>query len=229
MAGKRTADEVRKLLGKRKDDSGRFKPIVGKKYAPENLMRIVKCAAEMPVNSDICMRTGVSQSSLKLFLKKSREGQPEFMLTVDDMRVPFHELFEQAIEAGVEKVERAAFALAYGTQKKVLHHQGRVQYRIDPKLEACGFEGDEALLRDANGKPVPETIPLQDPDMIRFILKARKRDVYGDKATVDHNVRGGVLVVGVQAKDSKELEHRANLMKLEKHVVEFRETEDEDV
>lgn len=223
----RSTQEVRKLLGKRKP--GVPTHIQGKKYHPENLMRIIRYAMEMPVASDICLRSGVSRSSLHLFITNSKAGDPRFKLTIDGEQIPFHELYEQAIATGVDKVEQAAFALAYGTQNKVLHHQGRVQYKIDPELAALGFEGYEAFLKDKDGKPIPESVPLQDPDMIRFILKARRRDVYGDKATVDHNVRGGVLVVGVQAKDSAELDKRAAEMKTIKHTVEFRESEDEDV
>jgi len=38
-----------------------------------------------------------------------------------------------------------------------------------------------------------------------FILKTRRPDVYGNKATVDVNVRGGVLVVGMKLDKPEDL------------------------
>jgi hypothetical protein len=44
-----------------------------------------------------------------------------------------------------------------------------------------------------------------DPDLAMFILKSRKPQVYGAKASVDVNVKGGVLVVGMRAATSEAL------------------------
>lgn len=208
---------------------------VGKKNSPERLLRIVRYAAELPVMAEVCRRAGLSTITLRKYLKDSADGSPDsgdgYDMEIEGIKVRFHDWFYAAMNDGVDKVEAAAFELAYGEKEEVLSHHGRVQYKYDPDLLALGFpEGPGSyLLDEITGLPIPETIPLQDPDMLRFILKARRRDVYGDKSSVDHNVRGGVLVVGVTAKTSAELDQRAAEMKKRgTPLVAFREDDDLD-
>lgn len=181
--------------------------LVGRKYSPDRLQKLVRFARQMPVIADICRRAGISRTSLKYYMAKSEKGQPGdgFDMTVDDEPMRFHEVFKAAFDDGLEGVEHAAFKLAYGTQREILTHHGRVQYKVDPDMVALGFEGADTFMKDEHGDPIPETIPLQEPDMIRFLLKTRMPEKYGDRSQVDIMHRGGVLVVGMR-KPTKQLE-----------------------
>ena len=136
----------------------------------------------------------------------------------------FHILFQEAVDQGNGEVEHKAFRLATGKEKELLTDRGHVQYLYDSGLIALGLTGEEAYLRDADGDPVPETVPLLDPEMIRFWLKSRMPEKYGNqmRVQVDHK-HTGVLVVGIP-KTSKELEETYSDMRHDSiQEVEFEE------
>lgn len=209
---------------------------VGKKNSPERLQRILDACADTPVANSVCLRAGISPTTLKYWLQKSTEGGPgdgfDIVTGLAEGEGPatirFHEAWDIAIEAGVDRVEAAAFRRAIG-YREVLTFQGRVMYQMDPDLISLGFTGVDAYLKDDFGAPIPETIEKQDPDLQMFILKARRAKFYGDKKQVDVNMRGGVLVVGVTAKTPADL----NLMEMEakrigRSPVIFEDSDDED-
>lgn len=208
---------------------------VGKKNSPERLRRILSACADTPVANSVCMRAGISVTTLKYWLQKSSEGKPGDGFDVatglvegeGPVTVRFHDAWDTAIESGVDRVEAAAFKRAIG-YREVLTFQGRVIYKQDPDLLSLGLTGADAFAKDEFGAPIPETIEKQDPDLQMFILKARRSKFYGDKKQIDMNVRGGVLVVGMTAKTPADL----NAMELEakrigRAPVIFEDTEDE--
>lgn len=178
---------------------------VGKKNSPARLKAILKHIINMPVTSDACMLAGISVSTLKYWLQKSSEGLEGDGFDVvfnegqeTEEKIRFHDAWDEAMIAGVERLEKAAITRAMG-YKEPLTFQGRVIYKQDPILLALGMTGMDAYLLDDDGKPVPETVLKQDPDLMMFILKARKPETYGNKQQIDVNHRGGVLVVGMTA------------------------------
>lgn len=184
--------------------------IIPRKNTPERLKSIVQFATEMPVANSICMRANISTTTLKFWLQKSKDGAPGdgFDIVPDedsadeDLPIRFHEAFENAVESGLQLVEQAMFRRAIGYREE-LTYQGRVIYKLDPRLQALGYEGVDAYLLDPRtGAPVPETVFKQDPDLMMFIAERRMKDKYGKNTTVDMNVKGGVLVVGMKAATS---------------------------
>lgn len=215
-----------------------------RKNTPERLKRCIAYAKEMPVLSDVARRAGVSPSSIKYWLQKSFEGAPgdgfDLSLGDDDENgtpentVRFHEEFDAAMMAGVERVEAATIRRATGYDE-VLTYQGRVQYKYDPVKMAQSRALDmpelvpENYLLDEAGVPVPETVYKMDPDLAMFILKTRKAQVYGQKATMDVNIRGGVLVVPMKAVAAADLNAaEEQFRKLGRPNVTFEEGDDED-
>ena len=186
--------------------------LLTRKYAPERLQAILKFVAEMPVIAEVCRRVAISRSSLIYYLAKSEKGKVGDgfdVVTGEDehgnpIKERFHIAWGHALEDGIDKVERAAHKLAVGQPKPLTNKYG-VIYKFDQNKLDLGLEGMEAYLRDENGAPIPQTIIEQDPDMMRFILKTRRRKVYGDHTSVDMVHSGGVLVVGVK-KTEAELE-----------------------
>lgn len=186
-----------------------------KKNTPDRLKRLLSYIAETPVTNSACLRAAISVSTLKYWLQSSKEGAPgdgyDIELGEDDETddrggrfVRFHDAWDAAMEAGVEKLETVIINRAMG-YREPLTYQGRIIYQVDPDLVALGYEGMEAYLRDENGVPVPESVWKMDPDLAMFILKARKPQVYGAKASLDVNVRGGVLVIPMRPDKPEDL------------------------
>lgn len=216
---------------------------VAKKNTPENLRRALAYVAEMPVGADVARRMGISFTTLKYWLQKSFEGAPGDGFDVvmgeddengtEDNTVRFHEAWDVAMMAGVEAVEAATIRRATGYDE-ILTYQGRVQYKYDPEmlrdardLGLAEFVPENYLL-DKYGAPVPETVYKMDPDLAMFILKSRKPQVYGPKASVDVNIKGGVLVVGVKAATSEALNEIESAYRKEGRPAVTFEDDDED-
>lgn len=198
----------------------RNRQLVGRKNTPERLVAILKYATEMPVVVDICRRSGISRTSLEYWLAKSEKGTPGDGFDVvtgdfeDDDVTPiktrFHLAYYSAFKDGMDIVEREAHLVARGEKQEVLTYKGRVQYKVDPLAFRLGLvPGDPGYyLEDEDGKPIPETIAMQDMDMIRFMLKSHRREVYGDHSKVDVNLRGGVVIVEATKQTPEEFEKK---------------------
>ncbi len=65
-------------------------------------------------------------------------------------------------------------------------------------MVAKGYPEDETYILDENGDRTPETIPMIDPEMIRWLLARLKPEIYGKRAMAAKEPQrtGGVLVVG---------------------------------
>ncbi len=184
-----------------------------RRNTPEMLKRILSYAAEMPVGQTVARRAGISYTTLKYWLQKSSEGKSgdgfDVILGDNDENetgdtIRFHLAWDDALSAGVALVERATIQRAMGYEE-VLTYRGQVVYKYDEeKLSEARMLGTpefipQNYLLDKYGAPVPETVWKMDPDLAMFILKTHKPEKYGNKATVDVNVRGGVLVVPMRA------------------------------
>lgn len=171
----------------------------GRKYSPTRLRLLIKFAAENPIKVDMCRRAGISTRLLHRWIEQSKGGHPAFQsLLIDGEIVKFHDALAAAFEDAVGPIEQTMRGLATGTHRKVLTHQGRVQYRYDPDLLALGFEGPQAYLLDENKMPIPEIIEEVDPDMVRWALERLSPEKYRIAQKIDVNHTGGVLVVGAQ-------------------------------
>ena len=211
-----------------------------KKLTPQNLLNLLNYIAEVPITSNAAARAGINVTTLKLWLQRSSEGAAGDKFDVklpeddeDDEPVRFHEAWEAAMAIGVERLEYVAHQRASGYLEP-LSYQGRVQYKYDPAKCAVSRElglpefVPENYLLDELGAPVPETILKMDPDLLMFLLKARKPNVYGAKASVDVNVRGGVLVVSQQIAKPEDLNTmEQNYRMNRKPSVAFEEGDDE--
>jgi hypothetical protein len=220
-------------------------PIRSRKSTPERLGRILKYAMEMPIDADVCRRAEISITTLKYWLQKSFEGAPGDGFDIElgendengteDNTIRFHDAYKAAFDVGVEAVEAIGHLRATGYQEPQVY-RGRVQYKLDPKKLSdyidLGLPVDDRdanlWLRDEAGAPVAETVTKIDPDLLMFILKARKPQLYGAKASVDVNVKGGVLVVGMRAATPEALNEIEGTYRREgRPAVTFEEGDDE--
>ncbi len=196
---------------------------------PKAMLKVLRAAANTPVLSVICAKSGVSRHKLGYWLKLSKKGHPGdgFDVPVDDGRTErFHIRFAEAWDEGTDNYELKMHNLATGIERKILTNQQGIIFYTDPDLIALGFTGEEAYLRDENGEPVPQTVPLLDPEMVRWVLSRKRPDSYGNRMQVQHEHKvGGVLVVGA-TKSSAELEAAYQMKHHEIEDVEFDEVEE---
>jgi hypothetical protein len=168
----------------------------------QKMKRVLAAIQELAVENSACLRAGISITTLKYWLQQSSEGLPGYDIPLDEGEenetgsVPFHEAWDLAFTVGIQRLEAVGMRRAMG-YRETLTYQGRVMYRLDPRLQALGFEGVDAYLLDEFGAPIPETIDKIDTDLWLAIMKARLPQVYGNKTSVDFNVRGGVLAIPI--------------------------------
>ena len=201
-----------------------------RKYSPENLTKFLDRLVKFPRVKDACRFTGFSYESLRYYLAKSEKGQPGdgFDLTYGEDTKRFHLHYIDVLDGGIQEIEDEYKWRALKGYYETLHDKGRVIYRIDPELAGLGLTGPDAYLLDDDGKPIPEQIHHQDPEVMLAVLRAWRRDRWGQKDTLDVSVRGGVMVVGLRAKTSNDIKQRElDMLKEEAVDVEFREVEDE--
>jgi hypothetical protein len=206
----------------------RSRTIVGKKNSPERLTKLLNYIVQFPQIKRACDMAGLSVTTLKYYLVKSEKGQPGdgFDLTYGDETKRFHLHFADCRDAAIQMVEDAYVSRAVNGYYETLSDKGRVIYQIDPVLAGLGVTGPDAYLLDADNKPIPERIEHQDPEVMEKVLRAYRRDRWGHHDKLDVNFRGGVMVVGMRAKDSKEIEELEKVRSAPLDV-EFREVEDE--
>jgi hypothetical protein len=111
----------------------------------------------------------------------------------------FHDFCRDVCSASIEEIESAARMRARDGVWMDAKFQGRTVYKINPDLEALGFEGVEAYERDENGKAVPERIwSAPSNEIVLGVLAAysrRYRKQQQGGAQVNVNVGGGVQVM----------------------------------
>jgi hypothetical protein len=221
-------EDEKPLTGRALKPISEKRVIIGKKSSPERLTRLLNYIIQFPDIKRACRQAGCSVNGMKYWLAKSERGQPGdgYDLTYGNETKRFHEHFNDCRDASIQTVEDAF--ILYGLKHyEILHDKGRVQYQIDPLKDALGLTGPDAYLLDEDGAPIPERIEKQDPVVMEKVLIAYRRDRWGHKDKLDVQVRGGVMVVGVRAKSSKEIEASEAEALATPLDVEFREVEDE--
>lgn len=203
--------------------------VVGRKNSPERMEYLCRRIELFPNVSQAVAFAGISVSTLKYWLAKSEKGRPGdgFDLELDDRKGRFHEHWREALDSGVQLVEDSFVDRALNGYYETLSDKGRVQYQYDKDLINLGLTGPDAYLLDEEGRPIPERIHLQDPDVMQAVLKAFRRDRWGQHDKLDVTHRGGVMVVTAPALSSKELEEREKRHTEAPIEVEFREVEPE--
>lgn len=202
---------------------------VGRRNSPKCMEGLCRRIQAFPNITHACAFAGITYGTLRYWLERSAKGRvgDGFDLTLDEVTKRFHEHWEDSIDAGTQMVEDAFKERALHGYYETLSDKGRVQYQYDKDLLAIGLVGPDAYLLDEDGKPIPERIHHQDPDVMQAVLKAFRRDRYGQHDKLDVTHRGGVMVVTAPALTSKELEDREKRHTEAPIEVEFREVEPE--
>jgi hypothetical protein len=209
-----------------------------RKCNPDRMRRICAQLAQVPVAKDACEMNGVTTHSVKLWLTKSRLGQPgdgfDIIVNPDDdpedqTSVRFHELYDASLKEGAQNLLRATWKRAMG-YREPLTYQGRVIYKLDPLKLRLGMEGMDAYLLDEEGYPVPESVEKQDPDLMQFLLKGLMPETFGNKTKIEMEGKiSGVLVVAAKAATGQAIEEEEALYRKAPMQVTFEEDDESDV
>lgn len=95
----------------------------------------------------------------------------------------FEEQVQEALNEGVDRVEARAFEGATVGFEEVIIHQGQVQFRTRPEVDENGAV-TYVLERDENGQPVPLTRRTVSTEMIKLVLKAKRKAEYADRQEI---------------------------------------------
>ncbi len=186
-------------------------PILERRYSPERLARLLDAISKNPRVNQACAVARVTPSMKTYWLKRSEIGKPGdgFDVTWEGEAMRFHEAYSLAKEHMIQTVEDAYVQGAMEGFKEVQVYRGRVKYKVDRKKASAMLRANPEFsweqcceacpLEDDFGSPIPEAIYKQDPEVMREVLRANRRDVWGKHENVDVTHRGGVLVVGVRS------------------------------
>lgn len=123
----------------------------------------------IPVIRHACEAAGINRSTAW----RARETDEEFA-----------QAWDEAMEDGVDRAEREALKRAVDGWDEPVIDKGRLAYAYRRVVnEETGTESYEPVL-DANGQPVPLTVKKRSDQLLQFVLKGRRRSVYGDKQEI---------------------------------------------
>lgn len=188
---------------------------IGRKCSPKTLCGILNDLSRLPVLIFAIRNARIHRDTLDTWRSKSVTDEDltkrgalkrpsPFLIEWRDKKDWFHRHMQVALVDGDEQVLEAAWEQALGYHE-VLTYQGRVKYQLDEFMYSLGFRGPESYLRDAEGKPIPEMLRKQDPEMIRWLAEKRFPQTYGKQQRIDVAHSGGVLVIGM-SKSAKQLD-----------------------
>jgi hypothetical protein len=141
---------------------------------------------DMPVLGHACDAVGID----RVTAWRRRQADPEFDAAVED-----------AIEKGIDTAEAEAYRRAVVGWQEPVVDKGRLAWRYRRVVGEGGEERFEPVLDDS-GQPVPLTVPKRSDALLQFVLKGRRRTVYGDKQEIT-GAGGGPLQIDETARSAR--------------------------
>lgn len=151
----------------------------------------------MPVISHACDAAGIARSTAW----RQYQDDEEFKAAWDD-----------AMETAIDKAEAEAYTRAVQGWNEPVIDKGRMAYAYTRREDGT-FE----LALDPNGQPVPLTIRKRSDSLLQFVLKGRRRNVYGDKQEIT-GANGGPVTVLDETKKAARIAALMELAKVRKDI-----------
>jgi hypothetical protein len=156
----------------------------------------LKALHEYPVIRHACEVADIERSTAY----RARDSDEEFA-----------KAWDEAIEVGIDKAEQEAYRRAVHGWHEPVIDKGRLAWAYQRTVDEDGKETYSPVL-DANGQPVPLTVKKHSDGLLQFVLKGRRRAVYGDKQEITGANGGPVALLD----ESKKAARIAALMELAK-------------
>jgi hypothetical protein len=166
----------------------------------------------MPVVSHACEVVGIERSTAY----RAKETDEQFSADWDD-----------AMEAGIDRAEKAAMQRAVDGWEEPVIDKGRLAYRYERVVakaehaETGAEVGTETwrMALDDKGQPIPLTVRKHSDALLSLVLKGRRKKVYADRTEltgadgkpmeIDQTVRAArvaqLLALAKQRKDYSDL------------------------
>lgn len=150
---------------------------------------------EMPVMRYACEAAGVNRSSAH----RARDADPDFAQAWDD-----------AMEAGIDRAERAALQRAVDGWEEPVIDKGRLAYRYERVVAKAQHAetGEEVetetwrMALDDKGQPIPLTVRKHSDALLSLVLKGRRKKVYAERTELT-GADGGALAVDSSARAAR--------------------------
>lgn len=131
----------------------------------------------MPVVSHACEIVDIERSTAY----RAREADPEFAQAWDD-----------AMEAGIDRAEKAAMQRAVDGWEEPVIDKGRLAYRYERVVakEQHSETGAEVetetwrMVLDDKGQPIPLTVRKHSDALLSLVLKGRRKKVYAERTEI---------------------------------------------
>lgn len=127
--------------------------------------------------------------------------------------VDFEAAFDEAMEIAVDTAEEELWRRAVKGYDEPLTHQGRISWRVREVFDADGQVVGREVERDADGRPIPETVRKHSDALLMFLLKGRRKKVFaerteltgagGDPLTLDDTKRAARVAALLAAAESR--------------------------
>lgn len=104
-----------------------------------------------------------------------------------------------AMEAGIDYAEKEAFRRAVNGWAEPVIDRGRLMWQYRREVDEAGEEKLVPVL-GPDGQPIPLTVNKHSDSLLQFVLKGRRREVYGDKQELTGANGGPVTVLDETAK-----------------------------
>lgn len=180
------------------------------RLSPEALDLFIETLARTGKVTEASARVGISTDTATKWRNRSKRNplDPKYQMgdpLGDDPVVPFHEAWDQAVEASTHVVESSLVELATGHYEPVIF-QGRqmfeLDYTRDPVVERDWETGEVVLRqpfkRDQAGNPIPLMIRKVNVQAQQAFLKAR-HGAYKEKLDIDVTSQGRPIAVPQRA------------------------------
>jgi len=148
----------------------------------------IAALSEMPIIRHACQAVGINRSTAW----RARETDEDFRAEWDD-----------ALEDGIDKAEQEALRRGVDGWHEPVIDKGRVAWAYERFETADPGVFDYRPVLDASGQPVPLTVRKHSDALLTFVLKGRRRVVYGDKQEITGNGGGPLVVVDETARAAR--------------------------
>jgi hypothetical protein len=169
--------------------------------SPEFFKRFIDVLNEKVSYAATARTLNISQQIIFVWMRQSAEAMRRndnpspWRLTIDDEEQFFHTWCRQAFSNATDQVISNLVVRCRDGITTETRFQGRRVYRVDPALEALGFEGVDAYARDKDGNYIPETQTLPPrADEVAFLLTSTTKEFARKPTENNVTIKGGGVV-----------------------------------
>ena len=179
------------------------------KDSPDKLREILNNLVLKPRLRQAATKAGLHPVTLFNYLRRSRDGDPKYVIQWLGREAPFHIHADAARKLSIVTLDASARDLAINGHSEPRFHDGEPVYRRDPKLVADALDPElwemvhaprsisDTFERDEDSALIQETITHPpNPALLVKMLASLAPDLYGERSEININHTGHVWIEG---------------------------------